>query len=160
MTGKVVRTTVSLEPELLAQLDRWVARRSNRSRSDAVRDLIRQHATRETLADPGADALGAVALLYRHTTPNVLRRLTAVEHRWGDHVRSTQHIHLEGDACVEVVVLFGRRFEVAAAAEELRGVKGILGGGYLSASPSVAGGTTGHRHPHPRTARRGSPGPR
>jgi CopG family transcriptional regulator, nickel-responsive regulator len=150
LARKVVRTTVSLEPELLAQLDGWVARRVNRSRSDAVRDLIRRHATTERLADPDADSLGAVALLYRHTTPNVLRRLTAVEHRWGDHVRSTQHVHLEGDACVEVVVLFGRHAEVAAASEELRGVKGILGGGYLTASPSVAGGTTGHRHPHPR----------
>jgi CopG family transcriptional regulator, nickel-responsive regulator len=160
LTRKVVRTTVSLEPELLAQLDRWVARRVNRSRSDAVRDLIRRHAGSEALTDPEADCLGAVALLYRHTTPNVLRRLAAVEHRWGDHVRSTQHIHLEGDACVEVVLLFGERSEVAAASEELRGVKGILGGGYLSASPSLAGGTTGHRHPHPRggahgTARKG-----
>lgn len=148
MSRKVVRTAISLEPELLAALDAWVGRRHSRSRSDAVRGLIRQQLVGRALSDPDADALGAVTLLYRHGTPNVLERLMAAEHRWGAHVRSTTHIHLEGDACAEVVVLLGRRREVEAAAEELRGVKGIVGGGWVVTAPSVAGGRTGHVHPH------------
>lgn len=148
MTVKVVRTAISLEPELLSLLDRWVASRNSGSRSNAIRDLIRRELAAETLADPEADALAAVALLYRHTTPNVQARLTAAEHRWGDHVRSAVHIHLEGEACAEVVVLLGKRREVAAASEDLRGVKGIMGGGAVVTSPSVAGGRTGHHHPH------------
>ncbi len=151
MTRRVVRTAISLEPELLDALDRWVDRRNSRSRSDAVRSLIRQQIAGRTLSDPDADALGAVTLLYRHGTPNVLERLMAAEHRWGDHIRSTTHIHLEGDACAEVVVLLGRRREVEAAAEDLRGVKGIVGGGWITTAPSVAGGRTGHVHPHPPT---------
>jgi len=148
VTVKVVRLGVSLEPALLALLDRWVEERNSPSRSDAIRALIRSELSGRTLADPEADALGVVALLYRHEAPNVLSRLTAAEHRWGEHVRSTTHIHLEGDACAEVVVLLGKRREVAAAAEDLRGVKGILGGGWFVTTPSVAGGRTGHRHPH------------
>jgi CopG family nickel-responsive transcriptional regulator len=148
VTRKVVRLGVSLEPALLALLDRWVAERNSPSRSDALRALIRSELSGRTLADPDADALGVVALLYRHEAPNVLRRLTAAEHRWGEHVRSTTHIHLEGDACAEIVVLLGKRREVAAASEDLRGVKGILGGGGFLTTPSVAGGRTGHRHPH------------
>lgn len=149
MSHKVVRTAISLEPELLAALDRWVGRRGSRSRSDAIRSLIRQELAGRTLADPNADALGAVTLLYRHGTPNVLTRLTAAEHRWGSHIRSTTHIHLEGEACAEVIVLLGRRREVERAAEELRGVKGIVGGDWVTTAPAVAGGTTGHIHPHP-----------
>jgi len=148
MTRKVVRLGVSLEPALLALLDRWVRERNSPSRSDAIRALIRHELSDRTLADPEADALGVVALLYRHSAPNVLRRLTAAQHRWGDHVRSSTHVHLEGDACAEVVVLVGRRREVAAAGEDLRGVKGILGGGWVVTSPTVAGGRTGHHHPH------------
>lgn len=150
MGSKVVRLGVSLEPALLALLDHWVEERNSPSRSDAIRALIRSELSGRTLADPEADALGVVALLYRHEAPNVLRRLTAAEHRWGEHIRSTTHIHLEGDACAEVVVLLGKRREVEAAAQDLRGVKGILGGGWLATPPSVAGGRTGHRHPHPR----------
>jgi len=148
MARKVVRTAVSLEPELLALLDGWVTERNSPSRSDAIRSLIRKELADRTLSDPDSDALGVVALLYRHDTPNVLRRLTAAEHRWGDHVRSTTHVHLEGDACAEVVLLLGRRREIEKAAEDLRGVKGVLDGGWLVTSPAVAGGRTGHHHPH------------
>ena len=148
MTQKVVRTAVSLEPELLALLDGWVAERNSPSRSDGIRALIRKELAERTLADPDSDALGVVALLYRHDTPNVLRRLTAAEHRWGEHVRSTIHVHLQGDACAEVILLLGRRREIERAAEDLRGVKGVRDGGWLVTAPSVAGGRTGHHHPH------------
>jgi CopG family transcriptional regulator, nickel-responsive regulator len=158
MTVKVVRVGASLEPELLALLDRWVEQRNSPSRSDAIRALIRKELSDRTLADPEADALGVVALLYRHETPNVLRRLTGAEHRWGDHIRSTTHVHLEGDACAEVVVLLGKRREVDRAAQDLRGVKGVLEGGSLITTPAIAGGRTGHRHPHdPSSVREHSP---
>ena len=148
MTSKVVRLGVSLEPALLALLDRWVGERNSPSRSDAIRALIRKELSERTLADPEADALGVVALLYRHEAPNVLQRLTAAEHRWGEHIRSTTHVHLEGDACAEVVVLLGKRREIDSATRDLRGVKGVLEGGSLVTTPAVAGGRTGHRHPH------------
>ncbi len=154
MTERVVRVGVSLEPELLEILDRWVRARNSRSRSDGLRTLIRQELASETLRDPEADALGVVSLLYRHDAPNVLRRLAAAEHRWGEHVRSTSHVHLEGDACAEIVVLQGRGREVAAAARELGGVRGIREGKSVILSPGVAGGRTGHRHPHNRRAAR------
>lgn len=155
---RVARLGVSLEPDLLRALDAWVARRNSPSRSDALRFLIRRELGSRALDDPDADALGAVALLYRHDAPNVLRRLTAAEHRWGEHVRATTHVHLRGDACAEVLVLLGKRREVEAAAEDLRGVRGVVEGGFLVASPALAGGATGHRHPHgaaPRPAGRG-----
>lgn len=148
MTEKVVRVGVSLEPELLALLDQWVHERNSPSRSDAIRSLIRKELADRTLRDPESDALGVVALLYRHDAPNVMQRLTAAEHRWGDHVRSTTHVHLEGDACAEVVVLLGRRREVESAAQDLGGVRGVLEGESVITSPGVAGGRTGHRHPH------------
>jgi CopG family nickel-responsive transcriptional regulator len=148
VTVKVVRLGVSLEPTLLALLDQWVEERNSPSRSDAIRALIRKELSDRTLADPDADALGVVALLYRHETPNVLRRLTAAEHRWGEHIRSTTHVHLEGEACAEIVVLLGKRREVDRATQDLRGVKGVLEADSLVTTPAVAGGRTGHRHPH------------
>lgn len=148
MTRKVVRLGVSLEPSLLSLLDHWVTERNSPSRSDAIRALIRKELSDRTLADPASDALGVVALLYRHDAPNLLERLTAAEHRWGSHIRSTSHIHLEGDACAEIVILLGQRREVDQATIDLRGVKGVLESAALVTTPSVAGGSTGHRHPH------------
>ncbi len=150
----VVRLSASLEPELLGLLDRWVQERNSPSRSDAIRALIRKELTEEKLGDPEADAVACVTLLYRHDAPNVLRRLAAEEHRWGDHIRFSGHVHLQGGSCMEILALLGKRREVIQAAEDLRGIKGVAFGDYSITSPSIIGGRTGHRHPHE------GPGPR
>jgi CopG family nickel-responsive transcriptional regulator len=144
----VVRVGVSLEPDLLERLDRWVKERNSPSRSDAIRALIRSELERELLVDPDADTVANVSLLYRHDQPNVLRRLAAAQHRWGEHVRFSGHIHLEGETCVEILALVGRAHEVRAAAEDLRGVRGVAFGQYNLTSPAIIGGRTGHHHPH------------
>jgi CopG family nickel-responsive transcriptional regulator len=150
----VVRAGVSLEPEILAALDRWAKLRNAASRSEAIRFLVRKELSEVELKDPDADAVGTVMVLYDHRSPSVQRRLTAAQHRWGDHIRSGSHVHLPGDVCLEVMILAGRRGELVRAAEDLRGVKGINQGDYLLADPRIAGGSSGHEHPHHR-----SPGP-
>jgi nickel-responsive transcriptional regulator NikR len=144
---RVVRLGVSLEPELLAALDRWVRERRSPSRSEALRALIRKELVGEALEDPESDAVASLALLYRHDAPNVLERLVAAQHRWGEHVRFATHVHFD-NACLEVVVLVGKGREVRAAAEELRSVKGVALGEFIAGTPGIAGGRTGHRHPH------------
>jgi CopG family nickel-responsive transcriptional regulator len=146
----VVRLGVSMDPELLRTLDEWVRLRNSRSRSDAIRFLVRKELGEETLGDPEADVVATVTLLYRHDTPSVQSRITAAAHRWGEHVKSSIHIHLRGNACVEVLVLMGRRLEVDRAAEDLRGVKGVVEGRFVLTTPGIAGGATGHTHPHHR----------
>lgn|GEM_PF-398995 len=151
----VVRLGVSLDPDLTRSLDAWVRRRHSKSRSEAIRFLIRKELSDEALLTPDADAVGTVMVLYRHDAPNVMERLVAAQHRWGSHIRSSTHVHLEGEVCMESLVLVGRGAEVLQAAEELRGVKGLHAGRAVIASPSVAGGFTGHTHPH--TADHGHP---
>lgn len=144
----VVRLGVSLEPSLLRSLDAWVRERNSPSRSDAIRALIRKELSEHALGDPESDAVASVMLLYRHDAPSVLQRLTRVEHKWGVHIRSSSHVHLEGGSCLQLLGLVGKRQEVVNAAEDLRGVRGIAFGEYVLGTPTVAGGSTGHRHPH------------
>ena len=144
----VDRLAISLEPELRRALDKWVRARNSSSRSDAVRFLIRKELAEHALEDPESDATAVVTLLFRHDHPNVLRRLTAAEHRWGAHIRSSTHVHLRGGACVEVLILAGKRREVDAASDDLRGVKGVVQGRYVTLTPAIAGGATDHHHPH------------
>lgn len=145
----VVRFAVSMPAGLAARLDDWVRRRNSRSRSDAIRRLVeRELAEGSAAGRPDVDALAAIVLLYRHDTPNVQTRLTRAEHRWGDHVRSSVHVHLEDEACAELLLLAGKRSELERASDDLRGVKGLRDGRTLFVLPAVAGGRTGHRHPH------------
>jgi CopG family nickel-responsive transcriptional regulator len=145
----VTRFAISLDRDLAARLDRWVALRNSPSRSEAIRFLVDRELGESALrSDPEADTIAVVLLLYRHDAPNVLRRLAAAQHRWGDHVRSSTHVHLPGDACAEIITLLGKRREIERATEDLRGVKGIREGRAVLTSPSLAGGRSGHRHPH------------
>ena len=144
----VVRLGISLESDLLTLLDSWVRQRNSPSRSDAIRFLVRKELADLDSADPNANAIGTVMVLYRHTTPNVLRRLTAAQHRWGHHVRFATHVHLNGEECLELVVLAGKRSEVRAAAEDIRGVKGVLQGDYLIGAPGAIGEANEHPHRH------------
>ncbi len=148
MSRGVVRTGVSLEPEVLEALDRWARMRNAASRSEAIRFLVRKELSESSLEDPDADAVGTVMVLYDHRAPYVQRRLTAAQHRWGSHIRSSSHVHLEGEVCLEVMIMVGKRGELVRAAEDLRGVKGVNQGDFLLADPGTAGGSTGHHHPH------------
>ncbi|HEV2448977.1 MAG TPA: CopG family ribbon-helix-helix protein [Thermoplasmata archaeon] len=150
-----VRFAISLPPDLARRLDAWVARRNSRSRSEAIRFLVRRALGEEvTGGDPEADALAALLLLYRHDAPRLLPRLARAQHRWGEHIRSSTHVHLEGEACAELLLLAGKRGELERATTDLRGVKGLRDGRAVLVDPSVAEGRTGHRHPHRRTAAR------
>lgn len=143
------RFAISLPRDLAARLDGWVAQRNSRSRSEAIRFLIHRELSEEAVVDdPDADTLAAVVLLYRHDAPRLLERLTTAEHRWGDHIRSTSHIHLEGGACAEMILIAGRRVEVQRAVADLRGVKGVREARSVFVFPYAAGGRTGHAHPH------------
>ncbi|HZY69373.1 MAG TPA: CopG family ribbon-helix-helix protein [Thermoplasmata archaeon] len=145
----VTRFAISLPNDLAARLDEWVRRRNSKSRSDAIRQLVQRELVEGSAAsEPEADALAAVLLLYRHDAPQVQGRLTRAAHRWGDHVRSSVHVHLEDDACAELLLLAGKRWELERASDDLRGVKGLHDGRTVLVLPAVAGGRTGHRHPH------------
>lgn len=152
--GGVVRLGVSLDAPLREALDRWVRVRRAANRSAALRALIRRELALEGPETPHSDAVATLTLLYRHDAPRVLERLAAAEHRWGEHIRASTHVHLEGDACVEVLVLTGKGREVHQAAQELRNVKGVTLGEFVVRAPGIVGGRTGHRHPH-----RGRAGP-
>jgi CopG family transcriptional regulator, nickel-responsive regulator len=154
MSRGVVRTGVSLEPEVLRALDRWAKMRNAASRSEAIRFLVRKELSEASLEDPRADAVGTVMVLYDHRAPYVQRRLTAAQHRWGNHIRSSSHVHLEGEVCLEVMIMVGKRGELVRAAEDLRGVKGVNQGDFILADPGTAGGSTGHHHPHEPAHRR------
>jgi CopG family nickel-responsive transcriptional regulator len=45
--AELVRTGLSLEQDLLDKFDKSIARRSYRNRSEAIRDLIREHLVSE-----------------------------------------------------------------------------------------------------------------
>jgi len=124
---KTVRFAVSLDNGLLRDFDRARNRQKYVSRSEAVRDLIRDHLV-ELDWDDKRDTMGTVTLVYNHHVRDLTDKLTSMQHEHHQLVLSTMHVHLDHDNCLEVLVVKGSGRQIRALADRLIGAKGVKHG--------------------------------
>lgn len=132
------RFGVSMEPELLSQFDRLIAERAYASRSEAIRDLARHELVGEEWADPDAEVMGAVTIVYEHGEHEMAGTLTDLQHQHHDSIVCTTHVHVDADNCLEVIILRGRSADVRGLANSLISTRGVKHGQLVST-------TTGRR---------------
>jgi len=123
--SQVERVGVSLEKELLSAFDSLIAKQGYPSRSEAIRDLIRQQINAERLSHPQAQAVAAVFLVYSHHSTNLMEMLTDLQHSHHLQTISSMHIHLDEHNCLEVIVLRGQVGKIHKTAENLISLKGV-----------------------------------
>lgn len=124
------RITLSVDDELVAALDRHMKARRYASRSEALRDILREHQAHERLDKPEDDGfcVATLAYVYDHETRDLGRRLTRAQHRHHDLQVATLHVHLDHEACLEVSVLRGRVKAVRALADDTVSQRGVRHG--------------------------------
>lgn len=123
------RVTITLDDDLLGQLDRFIDGRGYQNRSEAIRDLARagvQQATEQ--AHPQAQCAAAVVYVYDHETRELPKRLTRTYHNHSDLSVATFHIHLDRESCMEVTALRGRTGDVRHFAEHVIAERGVRHG--------------------------------
>jgi CopG family nickel-responsive transcriptional regulator len=130
MPESVARFTISIPPELLATFDEVCAGKGYASRSEAIRDAIRDYLIAHDWAGGNDDreVVGTITLVYDHESRRLTDELTERQHRRHTHVLSSLHIHLDRNNCLEVVVVRGTGKEVAALADELISLRGVKHG--------------------------------
>jgi CopG family nickel-responsive transcriptional regulator len=124
----IARFSVSLEDDLLEQFDRFCKEEQFATRSEAIRQLLREKLTENAWRTDCQDAAGTLTLVYDHHRPQLRKHLTALQHDNTDMVISTLHVHLTHALCLEVIVLRGPAKRLQKIAAQLRGLKGILKG--------------------------------
>ncbi len=122
---QVERIGVSLDKKLLSMFDKLIAKRGYQSRSEAIRDLIRQQLSSEQLSNPKAKAVAAVCLVYDHHATKLMEKLIGLQHSHVLQTISAMHIHLDEHNCLEVIVLRGRVGEIKRTAESIISLKGV-----------------------------------
>ncbi|MCK8785540.1 nickel-responsive transcriptional regulator NikR [Roseomonas sp. NAR14] len=136
------RVTISIDDDLLETVDALCARRGYASRSEAVRDLVRDALARERLPGDGdAACVAALTYVYDHETRELPRRLTHAQHHHADLSVATLHVHLDRHDCLEVAVLRGPVGAVRAFADAVVTQRGVRHG-QLQLIP--AAGQAGH----------------
>ncbi|MBL8551562.1 MAG: nickel-responsive transcriptional regulator NikR [Hyphomonadaceae bacterium] len=120
------RITITLEDELLETIDSRARERGYSSRSEAIRDLVRETITRDQPAGSRGDCVAAFTYAYDHHVRDLANRLTHAQHDHHELMISTMHVHLDHETCLEVALMRGRYpavQEFADAVSSQRGVK-------------------------------------
>ena len=127
MSERLVRFGIAMEASLLREFDDVVEARGG-TRSEAFRDLARGAVIRSKIRR-GAEAVATLTLVYDHHVRDLTERLTQLQHDLGSRVRSTLHIHLDHESCLEVIVMQGRADQLQAIADRIVALKGVKHGG-------------------------------
>jgi CopG family nickel-responsive transcriptional regulator len=122
--SEIVRFGVSLEKELLDKFDRLTKEKKYPNRSEAIRDLIRENLVKREWVE-GKEIAGAITLVFDHHKRDLVNILTDIQHDFHTLIISSQHIHLDHDNCLEIIVVRGKPIEARELADKLRATKGV-----------------------------------
>lgn len=121
------RFGVSLEDNLLDDLDKIVERKQFPNRSQAIRYLVAQSKVEEKWEDD-ADVAGAIVIVYDHHKRDLQNKSTDLQHDYHDVILSVQHVHLDHNNCLETIAVRGKASMLQDLADRLIALKGIKHG--------------------------------
>ena len=120
----IVRFGVSLEKKLLDNFDKLSKEKQYPNRSEAIRDLIREELVKREWVE-GKEVAGSITLVFDHHKRELMNTLTDIQHDFYQLIISSQHVHLDHDNCLEIIVVRGKPRGVKELADKLRATKGV-----------------------------------
>lgn len=126
--GSTIRFGVSLDSDLLERYDALCEQRGYQTRSEAIRDLIRNTLVQQEWEDSNQNAAAVLTLVYDHHKSDLAQRITNVQHDYHHLIVTTLHVHLDHHNCLEVLVLKGPGGDVRGLAQKLIATKGVMYG--------------------------------
>ncbi|NTV25833.1 MAG: nickel-responsive transcriptional regulator NikR [Chlorobiaceae bacterium] len=118
------RFGISLDRELIEAFDRHIAEQRYQSRSEAIRDLIREELVTKKWTEGGIVA-GAIVMTYDHHKRELVNKLLDIQHDFHDIIISTQHVHLDHGNCLEVIAVRGNASQVLELSTALKVLVGV-----------------------------------
>jgi CopG family nickel-responsive transcriptional regulator len=135
--SELVRFGVSIDRDLLKNYDRLIAERGYATRSEALRDLIREVLIQQKIElQPDIQALGSLTLVYDHHARHLAREMGEIQHDFHDNILSVMHLHVSHDDCLEIIALSGVVSKIVELANSLLSLKGIKNGKLFLTLPS------------------------
>ena len=156
------RVTITIDDELMTELDRIIAVHGYQNRSEAIRDLARAGIREATESlDHQRDCVAALVYVYDHAARQLSKRLADTFHDHHELSLASMHAHLDHDSCMEVTILRGKTDQVQQFAEHVIAERGVRHGRIVLVPTDLlikphthADGTT-HEHSHRPAGRRG-----
>ncbi len=153
--SELSRFGVSVEDELLQSFDHLIAAQGYETRSEALRDLMRDALVKTKLeisAETG-EVCASLTLVYDHHASDLTDKMNDLQHKYYDLIVSVLHVHISHDDCMEVIVMRGEIQNIRSLAESLLSLKGVKHGKLFATLPGkkITDGNTksagnGHKH--------------
>lgn len=125
--GELVRFSISIDKELVEAFDALLYEWGYASRSEAIRDAIRDRLVRHEWEE-GEEVAGAITLLYDHHRSSLIQALFEIQHHTTVEIVSTTHIHLDPANCLEFIIVKGEARAIETLAYQLTSLKGVKHG--------------------------------
>ncbi len=124
--SRLARLSMSLPAELFRQLDMMVEERGLPSRSQLIAELIRHAlAEHEALTRPEDMLAGTVTIVYTGGGGRVRQQLAETQAAYLKEVISSQHVFLEEDQSLEVLLVQGPAVRLKQLCDALRTIRGV-----------------------------------
>jgi len=115
------RFSISLDKQLLRELDRMCCEKAYNNRSLAIADMVRARLVEHRQQLGSGEIAGSVTLVYDNHKHHL-------QHEHRDVIISTLHAHLDCDNCLEMLAVRGPAGDIKALADELIAAKGVKHG--------------------------------
>jgi CopG family nickel-responsive transcriptional regulator len=123
----LIRTGISLDQDLLERFDLVVRQKGYGSRSEAIRDMVRDHFVADDVASNKV-VVATLTLVYDHHQPKLSEQLIRAQHDYKGQVLASTHVHLDHHNCLEVIILKGKGGDAKKFADKLLSLKGVKHG--------------------------------
>ena len=131
----VTRIGVSLEPELLKAFDEAISKKGYVSRSEALRDLVRDSLAENAWKNDNTVMIGVFIIVIDIRVTGVLEK---VENIYRSHSSVFSHVNsipIDTFSKMDVVVANGKLFELRDFLGDITSIKGVLRGKLASITP-------------------------
>ena len=126
--SKIARFGVSIDSQLIKKFDALIGRKGYATRSEAIRDMIRDTLVEQEWESGRRETVGTITLVYNHHTRELDHALTDMQHRSFHQIVSALHVHLDAHNCLEVLVVKGNSRDIKTIADRLIGTRGVKHG--------------------------------
>lgn len=124
----ITRFGVSIDSQLGKKFDALIERKGYSTRSEAIRDMIRDSLVEEQWESGKQETVGTITIVYNHHTRELDHALTDMQHQSFHQIVSALHVHLDAHNCLEVLVVKGKSQDIKKIADRLIGTKGVKHG--------------------------------
>ncbi len=121
----IARFGVSIDVQLIRKFDALIERKGYATRSEAIRDMIRDRLVEEEWGKENRETVGTITIVYNHHTRELDHALNDMQHRSFHRIISALHEHLDAHNCLEVLVVRGKSREIRHIADRLIGTRGV-----------------------------------